>query len=216
MRTNAAGLDIIKRFEGCRLEAYLPTPNDVPTIGFGRTRGVKMGGTCTEAEAEAWLREDVREAERAVLKINPPLNANQFSACVSLAFNIGSNAFTGSSLARKLEAEDYDGAAEQFARWNKQKGKVLAGLTRRRQAEEELFRRPMPNPLKKSRTIRAGTIAGATGLIGAVDQIDEVKSVLVDAVPYWQYAGIALAIVSVASIGIMLYARWDDHQKGLR
>ena len=140
MKINAAGLALIKEFESLRLEAYLPTPDDVPTIGYGHTRGVAMGDTCTEAQADAWLLEDLAWAEDcvegAVAKL---LHENEHAALVSLCFNIGCTAFKNSTLVRLLNEGDFDAAEKQFARWNKQAGRELAGLTRRRAAEEQLF-----------------------------------------------------------------------------
>ena len=140
MKINAAGLALIKSFEGLRLEAYMPTPDDVPTLGYGHTKGVQMGDTCTEEQAEAWLRDDLAWAEecveRAVAKL---LHENEHAALVSLCFNIGCKAFTDSTLVRLLNEGDFDAAEAQFKRWNKQAGKELAGLSRRRAAEAELF-----------------------------------------------------------------------------
>lgn len=140
----ALKVEIIKEFEGLELTAYLPTPNDVPTIGYGHTKGVFLGQVITERQAEEFLRQDVRWAveavERAVLV---PLNVNQKSALVSFTFNIGATAFRKSTLVDKLNHKDYNEAAYQFLRWNKQKGKVLRGLTRRRIAEKNLFLRKM-------------------------------------------------------------------------
>jgi len=134
------GLDLIKSFEGLRLEAYMPTPDDVPTIGHGHTKGVTMGMTCTGLQADQWLREDCAEAEECVNKfVRVPLAQNEFDALVSLTFNIGCGAFKGSTLLKLLNNADFDGASLQFLRWNKQAGKELAGLTRRRLAEKELF-----------------------------------------------------------------------------
>jgi len=134
------GSALIKSFESCRLSAYLPTPADVPTIGYGRTRDVSMGDTCTQEQADAWFLEDVQWAEECVRKaVAKLLSQNEFDALVSLCFNIGCAAFGKSTLVRLINAEDYDGASAQFARWNKQAGKELAGLTRRRLAEAQLF-----------------------------------------------------------------------------
>lgn len=120
--------------------AYMPTPNDVPTIGYGSTRGVTMGDTCTEAEALQMLREDVSEAEGCVsMAVDVELTQAQFDALVSLVFNIGCGAFRGSTILKLVNAGDFDAAQKQFGRWNKQAGKELAGLTRRRAAEAELF-----------------------------------------------------------------------------
>jgi len=140
MNINQAGIDIVKSFETCRLKAFKPTPNDVWTIGWGRTRGVSEGDTCTQEEADAWLLEDLAAAEDCVNHaVTASITDNEFSACVSLAYNIGCHAFENSTLVHLLNQSDYNGAQEQFGRWNKQAGKPLAGLTRRRAAEAALF-----------------------------------------------------------------------------
>jgi lysozyme len=146
-KVGSAGLDLIKSFEKLRLVAYLPTKKDVPTIGWGHTRDVELGDTCTVAEADAWLAEDCADAERAVRKlVKLPITDNQFDALVSFVFNVGEPAFAKSTLLRKLNSGDYAGAASQFGRWNKQKGVVLNGLTRRRGMERALFLRRMEEP----------------------------------------------------------------------
>ena len=143
MKTNAAGIALIKEFEGKRLTAYPdPATGGKPwTIGYGATLGVKPGMTITEAEAEAFLRRDLVRFEAAVSdSVRVKLTGNQFSACVSLAFNVGSSAFSKSTLVKRINAGDIDGAAEQFARWNRAAGRVMPGLTQRRAAEAKLFR----------------------------------------------------------------------------
>ena len=140
MKLGSAGEALIKSFEQCRLEAYMPTPHDVPTIGWGKTRGVAMGDTCTQEQADAWFLEDVAWAEECVNKaVTALLSQQEFDACVSLCFNIGCTAFGKSTLVKLLNAGDYDGASDQFRRWDKQDGQVLAGLTKRRAAEAALF-----------------------------------------------------------------------------
>ena len=140
MTFNEAGLQLLKNFEGCRLTAYMPTPNDVPTIGYGDTEGVSMGMTITQEEADTRLMNAVTEFSNGVTKlVECPLSDNQFSALVCFAYNVGLGALGASTLLRLLNAGDDDAAAEQFGRWNKQAGQVLAGLTRRREAERELF-----------------------------------------------------------------------------
>lgn len=142
-RVGDAGLEIIKDSEKLRLKAYMPTPNDVPTIGYGHTAGVKMGMTWTEGQAEQGLREDCQDAELRVNgHVSVPLNQNQFDALVSFVFNVGGGAFASSTLLRHLNAGRYQEAADQFPRWNKQAGKVLKGLTIRRARERELFLTP--------------------------------------------------------------------------
>ena len=142
MILGARGLAIIRSYEKLRLKAYLPTPNDVWTIGYGHTKGVAPGLTCTEAQALVWLREDCAEAMEAVNALTCPLTQNQYDALVSFVFNIGGANFASSTMRRLLEAKEYALAAGQFQRWNKQKGVVLNGLTRRRAEEAALFNSP--------------------------------------------------------------------------
>lgn len=143
MKLGDKGAALIKSFETLRFGAYLPTPHDVPTIGWGHTRGVALGDTCTEEQAEAWFQEDVAWAEDCVNRaVKVPLTQGEFDSCVSLCFNIGCKAFSGSTLARELNTGDYDAASAQFLVWNKQAGKELAGLTKRRTEEQQLFDSP--------------------------------------------------------------------------
>lgn len=137
--TNANGIRLIKSFEGLRLRAYQDAVG-VWTIGYGTTRNVQPGQVITEAEAERLLTQDVERFERDVnAAVTVPLNDNQFSALVSFAYNVGSEALRSSTLLRLLNAGDYQGAADQLPRWNQAGGRVLAGLTRRRNAERALF-----------------------------------------------------------------------------
>jgi lysozyme len=139
MKTGQAGLHLIKTFEGLKLSAYL-CPAGVWTIGYGTTKGVKPGQAITAAKAEELLAADLRKFEDTVnTAVAVPITQGQFDALVSLAYNIGSGAFRASTLLRLLNAGDYAGAAKQFDRWNKAGKKVLAGLTRRRAAERQLF-----------------------------------------------------------------------------
>lgn len=136
----APGLDLLKSFEECRYSAYKPTPNDVWTLGYGHTSGVGEGDTCDDAQADAWLAEDASGAAAEVERdATVPLTDDEFDALVCLTFNIGRGAFRGSTLLKKLDAGDHAGAAQEFLRWDKQNGKELAGLERRRQAEVDLF-----------------------------------------------------------------------------
>lgn len=144
---NAAGEALIKSFEGKGgqpvLSAYLPTPNDVPTIGWGHTSGVQMGDTCTEDEAEAFFQSDITWAEDAVDDhVTVSLTENQRAALVSICFNIGQGNFDSSTLLRDLNGGDYSDAASQFLVWDKQRGVDLPGLDRRREAEQALFNTP--------------------------------------------------------------------------
>lgn len=139
MNVSDAGLALIKEFEGVRLVAYLDSVG-VPTLGYGHTSGVQLGDTCSPEQAEEWLIEDCAEAENCINgAVTVPLTENEFSALVSLVFNIGCGNFRKSTLLRRLNESDYDGAAQEFRRWNKAGGQVLAGLTKRRLAEARLF-----------------------------------------------------------------------------
>lgn len=141
----AGAIGIIATFEGFSNKAYLPTKDDVPTIGYGQTeyangRKVRMGDYITEKEAKNQLGILVEKKFVAKLEkcVKVPLTQNEFDAYVSLAYNIGAGAFCGSTLVKKLNAKDYKGACEQIKRWKYQKGKVLKGLVKRRQQEYEL------------------------------------------------------------------------------
>jgi lysozyme len=139
VKISAQGLAITKAHEGCKLKAYLDT-GGVWTIGYGHTRGVKPGDTCTQAQADAWLLEDMAVAQFDVNdRVKVTLNQNQFDALASFVFNIGGDQFRTSTLLRKLNEGDYAGAAEQFPRWIHDNGKVINGLVARRADEKALF-----------------------------------------------------------------------------
>lgn len=141
MNISTAGITLIKQFEGCRLEAYLDSVG-VPTIGYGSTEGVTMGDKITQEEADALLLEDLVRFEKCVNEhVDVPITQEQYDSLVCFAFNVGCGALIGSTLLKLLNAGNYTAAAQQFLRWDKAGGKVLAGLTRRRHAESDLFSR---------------------------------------------------------------------------
>lgn len=137
MKLSSKGLQLIKEFEGLRLTSYFCAAN-VLTIGYGSTGShVKPEMTITESEAEKLLQKDLVRFEDSVnTLVKVPLTQGQYDALVSFAFNCGTNAFAESTLLRLLNGGDYKSAAEQFKRWT---NKGLAGLVRRRKAEETLF-----------------------------------------------------------------------------
>lgn len=138
--TGIKNVELIKESEGLRLKAYLPTPNDVYTIGYGHTKTAEKGMVITLAGAEALLLHDLQWVETAIdMYVQVPLNQNQYDALASFIYNIGGTAFRKSTLLKKLNKKDYNGAANELLRWDKQKGKVLRGLTKRRQLEKDLF-----------------------------------------------------------------------------
>jgi lysozyme len=148
MKVSQQGLELIKAFEGFRSRAYQDVVG-VWTIGYGTTRvdgqPVCQGMVCTREQAEEWLRKDVdKYLQEVSALINPKikLTQNQIDAIASLVYNIGVGNFSRSTLLRLINAGDMEGAAKQFLRWNKAGGRVVEGLTRRRQAEAELFLTP--------------------------------------------------------------------------
>ena len=144
MVTNEAGLGIIKFSESLFLKAYL-CPASVWTIGWGTTRypngsKVRDYDGCTPELAESWLQCEVGMVERQIKKsVKVDLTENQFSALVSLVYNIGITHFNKSTLRKNLNGGDYEGASEQFLVWRKAGGKVLRGLEIRRATEKALF-----------------------------------------------------------------------------
>lgn len=123
-------------YEGYSPTAYVPVKGDVPTIGFGTTEGVKPGDTITPPQAVQRALRDVSKYEGAIRQcVKVPLHQYEYDAYVSLAYNIGPVAFCGSTLVKKLNAGDYEGACTEILRWDRFKGKPLAGLTKRRQQE---------------------------------------------------------------------------------
>lgn len=132
----------VKDFEKCRLKAYLPTPNDVPTIGWGSTGpDIKLGMTWTQEQADARFTADLARFARKVSEAigDTPTTQGEYDAMVSLAYNIGVAAFTRSTLARQHRDGNKKSAAEQFLRWVRQGSKVLPGLVRRRAAERLMY-----------------------------------------------------------------------------
>lgn len=140
-RIGKAGLDLIKSFEGWKDTAYI-CPAGVLTIGWGSTGPhVKPGMKITQERGEALLRADLSRFEAAVTRlVTVPISQNQYDALVSFAFNLGEGNLAKSTLLKRVNARDFAGAANEFGKWNRAGGVVLAGLTRRRAAEAALFR----------------------------------------------------------------------------
>lgn len=139
MKTSKEGIDFIKSFEKLRFQAYLCEANKL-TIGYGHTRNVKLGQTCTVAEAEQMLAEDIAIAEKAVNTIKQELTQNQYDSLVSLCFNIGNENFKTSTLYKKVNADPNDSTIKgEFVRWVWCKKKKSKGLTRRRIEEAKIY-----------------------------------------------------------------------------
>lgn len=161
MKTSQAGIDLIKLFEGLRFDAYYDAVG-VLTIGYGHTGpDVKVNSRVNEQQAEILLRKDLSRFEEAVKnRVKITLNQFQFDALVSFCFNVGINAFAESTLLRRLNAKEVPCvvAKEELPRWNKgNDGKELAGLTRRRSTEVELFCQEAPKTKTGLITITANT-----------------------------------------------------------
>ncbi len=136
---NKDGLDLIKRWEGCKLTAYI-CPAGVLTIGYGSTGShVKKGMTITQEQAEELLRSDLRRFEDGVAKLAPIATENQYSAMVSFAFNVGLANFEESTLLRLHRDGKYWAAQNQFGKWIYAKKKALPGLVKRRAEEAALY-----------------------------------------------------------------------------
>lgn len=144
MKISEQGLSLIKEFEGCRLEAYQDSVG-IWTIGFGWTHEVNQKIICsgmkiTMEMANNLLIDGLEKYEQGVeSRVKITINQNQFDALVDFSYNLGVGALANSTLLKKLNAGDYQAAADEFVKWNKAGGKVLSGLTRRRQAERMLF-----------------------------------------------------------------------------
>ncbi|MGB1266338.1 MAG: lysozyme [Nereida ignava] len=195
MRINQATIDLVKEFEGLRLEAYLD-PVGVVTIGYGYTNragfgpGVAMGDVWTEAQAEEYLAEGlVRFANGIRPHFDRDATPNQFGAMLSLAYNIGTGAFSRSTCLKRFNAGDIEGAADALTWFNKAGGKVLRGLVRRREAERVLFLSDIPSRIdrgsavrpdgekqKKGSTTLWGTlvaaVSGGGGVVTAIGQLE--------------------------------------------
>lgn len=141
---SAAVMAGIAGFEGYRSDAYRPVPGDVPTVGHGTTQypdgsPVKMGDKVTPQRAMELLQHDASKFAKAVQRCAPvPMYQHEYSAMVSLAYNIGEGAFCKSTAAKRLNALDYAGACKAILMWDRFKGRPLRGLTIRRQAEYKM------------------------------------------------------------------------------
>lgn len=159
METSQIGIDLIKGFEGCRLTAY-KCPAGIWTIGYGHTAGVKEGMKITQAQAETFLKQDLKRFENVINNVvKVALSQNQFDALVSFTYNVGTGALKTSTLLRLLNSGDYTGAANQFDRWVFAGAIKLNGLIRRRKSEKELFLKNTGKKIKivaSALNVRAG------------------------------------------------------------
>lgn len=165
MNTSTQGKNLIKQAEGCRLTAYKCAAG-VWTIGYGHTQGVRAGQSITQQQAEEMLAADLATYERAVGKVSQKLTQEQFDACVSLCYNIGTGAFVSSTAAALIAADPTPRPELERAwkSWNKAGGKTLDGLVKRRAKEWQLYS-------KASSTLSAtifGIAAAAVAVAGSL------------------------------------------------
>lgn len=218
MNINKATVDLVKEFEGFRAKAY-KCPAGVWTIGYGTTASAgvgitpKDGMTITKSDAEAYLQAALDKfADQIAPSITAPTNSNEFGAFVSLAYNIGPGAFKKSSALRLFNAGDKDGAAKAILMWNKAGGKVLKGLTRRREAERKLFLTPVDGEFEgrtsvaQSTTMQASAVQVASGAgagIAAVGALDGTAQIV---------AMVFAGIVILAALWVMRerIRRWAE------
>lgn len=234
-----ACVNLVKKFEGLHkvqkdgMIASYRCPAGKWTIGWGHTKGVRSGQKITVEQAEDFLRQDLEECcNQVIAAVKVDLSQAQLDALVSFVFNLGIGNFQSSTLLKKLNRGDYDGAATEFSKWNKARDAKtgvlgsLPGLTRRRTAEAALFSMDAPlgddgtlmpqkpqsealKPLTQSKTIAGATIAGASTVIGETASQLEPLSMYHD---YIKYAFLALTLVG---IGLVTYARFKDHKEGI-
>lgn len=152
MNISEKGLNLIKSFEGCHLTAY-KCPAGVWTIGFGTTSGVYEGMKITQAQADAFLLQDMKKFEGYVRATGLSLNQNQFDALVSFAYNCGNG-----NLKTLVKNRTLPQIADAMLLYNKGGGKVLNGLVRRRKAERELFLSAVGKAAEKANTQADGHI----------------------------------------------------------
>jgi len=225
MKMTKQGLDLVKDFEGFRAKAYR-CPAGVWTIGYGHTSmagkpDVKPGMVISKAEGERILMNDLRVYEagvRSAIKVN--LTPNQYSACVSLCYNIGVGAFRRSSVARFCNRSQWKNAADAFALWNKAGGRVLPGLVRRRAAEASLFLKssnardeirpivdePKGKPMAMSTTNIAAGVTAAAGITAASkDIVDNTTSIFSGS----NIVIVFLILIILAGAGWIVWERYN-------
>ena len=224
----------IARSEGCRLTAYR-CPAGVPTIGWGHTRGVRMGDECSQAQADAWLLEDLVEFTDGVRRLlKRDTSDAELGAMVSLAYNIGLGSADGkvpgfrtSTVLRRHNAGDRQSAARAFGLWNKARVngvlQVLDGLTARRAREAALYLSdeaalPMPQAVEAESTLRQSPIAQASvaaavaTAMGALAESTETGQALATALGIEPTYGVLLAVLWSGAVS--LYQRLKQRREG--
>jgi lysozyme len=230
MRLSSAGFELIKHYEGLKLEAYL-CPVGVWTIGYGHTRTARADMKITEPEADALLVRDVRAFENVVSQfVKVPLEQHEFDALVCFAFNVGGAAFRKSTLLKMLNKGQKEAIPAQLMRWVNANGKRLKGLENRRRAEAGLWRglgaqcfgeachikpdEPLPaKSLLQSKTTIAASVGTSVGTLTAVNEAVQTARVTIDST--MSLANLfnpwVLAAVVILAAGALIV--WDRYQK---
>ena len=218
MKTSSNGVKHIKKLEHLELVAYYDS-GGVLTNGYGHTGDdVFEGQNIVEAQADMWLRADLREAETCIsTKVKVTLEQHQFDALVSFIFNVGCDAFRKSTLLKLLNQGNYDDVPAQMSRWNKDNGKVVRGLTNRRNKEIFLWngdgndefsnKRPtpaVPKPLSQTRTLQGAAFSGV-GIMGATLVESAESLTAVSEVSEW--LKVVCALIAVAGTLLVVWGR---------
>ena len=218
MKINQATVELVKEFEGFSAKAY-KCPAGIWTIGYGTTAAAgvgitpKEGMTISKNDAEGYLHAALEKfASQIEDAITAPINENEFGAFVSLAYNIGPGAFKKSSALSSFNAGDKAKSAKAILLWNKAGGKVLKGLTRRREAERKLFLTPVGSNFEgrtsvvQSKTVQASAVQIASGAgagVAAVGALDGTAQIV---------AMVFAGIVVLAALWVMRerIKKWAD------
>lgn len=139
MNISQKGIDLIKKFEGCKLYSYRDSVG-VATIGYGHTKNVKMGMSITQAQADLFLKEDILLFEKSINALNINFTQGEFDALCSWCFNLGVGNFKSSTMYKYIIARKSDiEITDQMVKWHNAGGKPLLGLKKRRCAEANMF-----------------------------------------------------------------------------
>ena len=221
MKVSSKGLKLIKDFEGLRLQTYVDS-NNVLTIGYGHTVNVKPKDKITTTQAEALLKSDLQYFEKAVSKaLNGGVKQNQFDALVSLAFNIGMNAFIKSSVLRLHNKMKYAEAAQAFSLWNRSGGKVMSGLVRRRMVEAALYlgnsdeEKKYSNVKARSNSRTASGIT-TTAIVGGVTAAAPTIPLAQDLISAAPWIASVLGIIILIIAGYFAWVWFKEKQEGRR
>lgn len=218
------GLRTLKRLEGLVLETYRDAVG-VLTIGYGHTGSEAFeGNRITKARAEELLMQDIKPAEEAIQNyVTVPLTKEQHSALVLFIFNVGVGAFKRSTLLKKLNQSDYLGAADEFLRWNKAGGKVLKGLSIRRNDERQMFLKGtgqvetehklesniVADPVEPRRTLSEPGVQG-TATLAAAGALSELTTQLEPLAAYSDMVRMIWVGLSLVAIVFVIYKSKKD------